>query len=118
MQRPDAVDPYRGTGLIREILEIGLDRLNPVNPQAVIYLGMSSLAERDLAAYLRGNSRVNVERLGEPEEIPLKILNVNEKRDWIDFLVREHGLVYSPQRGRNEGFEFWHKISVLKITPR
>jgi methylase of polypeptide subunit release factors len=116
MQRPDATDPYRGTGLIQEIVDIGVDYLSPANPQAAIYMGMSSLAERDLQTYLAQTERVAVERLGTPKEVPLKILAVNENQEWLAFLEREHGLVRSPKRLKEEGYEFWHTLSVLKLT--
>lgn len=116
MQKPDAVDPYRGTGLIKEIVEMGLDYLNPDSPNAAIYLGMSNLADKDLAEYLAANPRVKMHVIGTPREVPLKILNVNENKEWIEFLKRDHGLVCSEERLKNEGFEFWHTISVVKLT--
>lgn len=117
-ERPDAVDPYRGTGLIREVIEVGPERLSRDHPDAAIYLGMSNLAYRDLRDYLRMRDDITVERLGEELEVPLKIFNISENRDWLDFLVREHGLIDDPARLQTHGYRYWHRISVLKIMRR
>jgi hypothetical protein len=117
-QKPDAVDPYRGTGLIKEVVEIGLSRLDPANPRAAIYLGMSSLAQRDLAEYLAANPQVEATTIGTPREVPLKILAINEDRDWLDFLRAEHGLIVSEERAHATGFPMWHAISVVKLQGR
>ena len=114
--KPDAVDPYRGTGLIQEVLTIGQQYLNPSNPKAAMYMGMSSLAAKDVQAYRRANPALHIETVGAPRDVPLKILQVNEQQEWITFLEQEHGLLRSPERLAAEGFEFWHTLSVLKIT--
>lgn len=113
---PDMEDPYRGTGLIKEIVELGLQRLNPRNPRACIYLGMSSLAERDLKLFLRASPALKAVQIGERRQVPLKILKVNENAGWMDFLVREHGLLASTQRLEQTGHEFWHEIYVLRLN--
>lgn len=116
IKEPDTEDPYRGTGLIKEVLEIGPNLLNPDNPDACIYMGMSSLAGGDLSRYLESATGIYVRRVGEPLRVPLKILNVNENREWIDFLAAECGLIRSLELLEQTGFELWHELSVLKIT--
>lgn len=113
--KPDSQDPYRGTGLIKEIVDLGRSKLNQGNPEAAIYLGMSSLAEKDLQEYLLSHPEVNVSPVGERKRVPLKILAVNENKEWIDFLIREHGLIYNPDSEKSGGFPFWHEIYTLKL---
>jgi hypothetical protein len=115
-QPPDVADPYRGTGLIQEILTLGLRYLNPANPHAAIYMGTSSLAAKAVEACCHANPALQIETVGTPREVPLKILQVNEARAWLTFLEQEHGLSRSPERLEADGFEFWHTLSVLKIT--
>ena len=76
---------------------------------------MSSLAEKDLQEYLLSHPEVNVSPVGERKRVPLKILAVNENKEWIDFLIREHGLIYNPDSEKSGGFPFWHEIYTLKL---
>lgn len=64
----------------------------------------------------RPDVRRVLEAVGPPLEVPLKILTVQTARDWTRFLVEEHGLVRSQARLRETGFEFWHTLSVLRLT--
>ena len=72
--------------------------------------------EDAVQAYRRANPALHIETVGAPRDVPLKILQVNEQQEWITFLEQEHGLMRSPERLAAEGFEFWHTLSVLKIT--
>ncbi len=116
-QKPDAVDPYRGTGLIREVLELSRSKLNKSNPDACVYLGMSSLAEKDFAAYQEEFPQYSVTEVGQRRKVPLKILSISENRDWIQFLIDEHGLIFDPELGKTAGFSYWHEIYTLKLVP-
>jgi hypothetical protein len=117
MTPPDEMDPYRGTGLIKEVIESGLDHLDMNNPDAAIYIGFSNLADRDLHRYLSDNIQVQCEVIGTPREVPLKIFAVSDNLPWIDFLTESCGLIRDNQRLEELGYEFWHRISLLKITP-
>lgn len=118
VQEPDKHDPYRGTGLIKEVIEIGVDLLNPDNPDSCIYMGMSSLAAGHLERYLSANPGIEASPVTEPMRVPLKILDVNENRAWIDFLVSSCGLVHSTELLEETGFPYWHDLSVLRLTRR
>jgi hypothetical protein len=111
-------DPYRGTGLLREIVERGATLLNPNNPDASICMILSNLADRDLHAAIQTFPGFTVQRLGAPFDAPLKILAVNENRDWIEFLIREHGLRTAPPPGVEGRFPFWHSISTWILRRR
>ena len=118
MKKPDATDPYRGTGLIKEIVESGTNCLNPDNPNASIYVCMSSLSLKDFHSYLHHTPHVRAHMLGEEIEVPLKIFSVNENDPWLSWLISVHGLVDSRERLASTGFRYWHKLSAWKITPR
>lgn len=106
----DPGDPYAGTGLLRELLELGPELLNPANPDAALYLQVSSVSQRDLARYPRSG---RVETLPASLDVPLKILKVQTEPAWVRFLVEEHGL---ERRDDDSGFEYWHTLSVLRVT--
>jgi len=114
----DEGDPYRGTGLIREILEVGASKLNPYNPEASIVINISSLTRKDWDAYLKqyGGQWV-IEPLGEARTVPLKIGAIADNPKWLDFLIREHGLVKkeNPQSWQ-EPYE--HTIQCYRLRPR
>lgn len=110
-------DPYRGTGLIREIIATGANFLNKAKPSAAVYMQLSSLADKDFDSYLQQFGGWKVETVGDPLFVPLKILKISENQKWLDFLVREHGLVDSSDLLRETGFQYWHTIRTLKLTP-
>lgn len=116
LQKPDAVDPYRGTGLIKEVIEQGLAHLNKSNPAAAIYLGMSSVGQKDFDEYLAQHPEIKAEEIGQRRRVPLKILDVSIDQSWIKFLKEEHGLIDSSELLRSEGFRYWHDIYVVKLT--
>lgn len=112
-RQPVENNPYEGTGLIREIIEHGLEHLTPDNPQAAIAMNYSSLAERDLQRYLSGRRDLLVERL-ESLTVPLKINWAQIDPDWMNYLLTECSLEV-----RDDllfGYKFWHTLNVIKIT--
>ncbi len=114
----DSGDPYRGTGLIREIMEIGITKLNPRNPNAAIYINISSLAQKDLNIYkAEFKDRLNIEPVGECLNVPLKIVSAKEVwPQWLDWLAAEGGLTFNPHAAPHEE-PYWHKLQIYKITP-
>lgn len=117
-QPPDETDPYRGTGLIKEAIECGRLFLNKSNPRSALYVGMSSLAQRDLDNYLSTFQTFDLEIIGEPVEVPLKIYKVEQNEKWIDYLIEQHGLLHYPKGKDGLEFPYWHSISVIKLTPK
>ncbi|MFH1415804.1 MAG: nucleoside monophosphate kinase, partial [Elusimicrobiota bacterium] len=112
----DAKDPYRGTGLIREILKEGIDKLNPDNPDAKIIINVSSLAKKDLEKYVAEfGDRFTIEPMGEPLEVPLKIWSIDKK--WKDWLVKEGGLKYKKDHAPDEE-PYWHMLQMYTIRPK
>lgn len=136
-------DPYRGTGLIREIMEFGAEYLNQDNPEAMVIINISSLAKNDFFKYseelkdilyfqpindpfneslnsLRAHeqnpsSRWTISDFGPPLRVPLKIKAVKE--EWIDWLLSEGGLYYNPLALPSEE-PYWHTLQCFKLSFR
>jgi len=45
-------------------------------------------------------------------QVPLKVFNVLNNKERLDHLKTQHGLI---EQVRN-GHQYWHELSVLKIT--
>jgi methylase of polypeptide subunit release factors/pyrimidine deaminase RibD-like protein/beta-phosphoglucomutase-like phosphatase (HAD superfamily) len=109
-------DPYRGTGLIRELLDIGLEKLNPKNLDASLILNISSMADRDLQGYFAElGDRFTVDIIGEPLKVPLKITAVNDS--WKKWLV-DNGLLEDRGEVAADEERFWHTLTIYRITPK
>jgi beta-phosphoglucomutase-like phosphatase (HAD superfamily)/nicotinic acid mononucleotide adenylyltransferase/ADP-ribose pyrophosphatase YjhB (NUDIX family) len=110
-------DPYRGTGLIREALESGIDKLNPLNPEASLFINISSLAQKDWDQYLaQFGDRLLVEPVGESLKVPLKIRAI--KKDWREWLVGQGGLEdRGPSVSKGEE-RYWHTLQTYRVRPR
>ncbi|MCX5677547.1 MAG: methyltransferase [Candidatus Omnitrophica bacterium] len=110
------VDPYRGTGLIREVLEKGIYKLNPKNPNACIVMNVSSMAQKQFQEYTREfGDNLTVEKFGEPLRVPLKISGITD--EWRQWLVNEGGLEYSPNCAEDEE-PYHHTLQAYIIKPR
>jgi methylase of polypeptide subunit release factors len=110
----DEKDPYRGTGLIREILEIGVNKLNPDNPDACIIINVSSLAKNDLEHYIQEfGDRFEIEKIGSELRLPLKISTIDDK--WRNWLIKQGLLEYEPDA---DDYKYWHRIQTYHIKPK
>jgi len=108
-----ANDPYRGTGLIREIIRDGYKKLNPNNPQASIYVNISSLANKDLQTYLQEfGDKIEFEPVGAPLRVPLKIRWISE--EWKQWLLANGGLERIGDPGTDQE-EYWHTLQMYRI---
>ncbi|MDO8535965.1 MAG: radical SAM protein, partial [Candidatus Omnitrophota bacterium] len=108
-------DPYKGTGLIREIIEDGINHLNPDNPDASIIMNYSSLAADDFKEYMRAYGKlVDVETIAGGFEVPLKIERVDSR--WINWM-RGRGLIVK-EDAPEDGFKYWHTLNVVRIKPK
>jgi len=102
----DDGDPYRGTGLIRELLSLGFEKASRM------ILQVSSMTMPDLARYAQETGR-KLERLADSEPIPLKIEFLDSS--WTDWLIDEGGL---ERRDANEHvYELWHQLHMVEIVP-
>ncbi len=113
----EAVDPYRGTGLIRELFERAPFLLNPANPDAAIYIQLSNLSLNDLARYQKEFPNIEVTPLGGPVTVPLKIWGVSREDAWIEYL-KSQGLKARPDLAEKTGLAYYHDILAIRIRPK
>ncbi|MBF0217016.1 MAG: radical SAM protein, partial [Candidatus Omnitrophica bacterium] len=108
-------DPFKGTGLMREMVRDGMSKLNPDNPDAGIIMNYSELAQEDMDNYLRAYGQmVDVEVLSEGFKVPLKIERMDAR--WMDWLA-ERGLIVD-DKAPKDGFKYWHSLKVVRIRPK
>ncbi|MFA6142877.1 MAG: LOG family protein, partial [Candidatus Omnitrophota bacterium] len=109
-------DAYRGTGLIREILEIGVEKLNPDNPNAQILMNISSLARKDLERYKKEfGDKFDIEKVGDNLKVPLKISAITD--EWKQYLVNE-GLLEFRKDAKPDEERYWHTIQMYSIKSK
>ncbi|MCX6011948.1 MAG: methyltransferase, partial [Chloroflexi bacterium] len=109
-------DPYRGTGLIREIVKDGIYKLNSKNPEASIVINISSLAGDDFNQYAQEfGYRLIIEKMGEPLRVPLKIKAISQ--EWKDWLVEQGWLEFNAQAAADQE-PYWHTLQAYRIRPR
>ncbi|MBF0522969.1 MAG: NAD+ synthase [Candidatus Omnitrophica bacterium] len=107
-------DPYRGTGLIREIIKDGWKKLNPNNPEAAIYIDISSLAMNDVRQYLdEFGDNIVFEPVGKALEVPLKIRWMSE--EWKQWLLKENGGLKHVENPRTDQEEYYHTLQTYRI---
>ena len=100
----DDGDPYRGTGLIRELLTIGFEKADR------IILQVSSMTLPDLARYAKETGR-RLQTLADSEPIPLKIEFLDQA--WTDWLIAEGGL--ERRDPAEHVYELWHTLHMVEI---
>ncbi len=109
-------DPYRGTGLIHEVIQDGFRHLNPANPKAAVVMNVSSLAAQDFERYQQEfSAQVEISPIGEPLLVPLKIRTISE--EWKRWLVENGMLERRPTTKLGEE-EYWHRIQAYVIRPK
>lgn len=107
--RPGSIDdnPYEGVGLLVDMIERAHLFLNT---GGLLLLNYSSLCE-DIAqaAIERAGLRAQeVDRMS----APLKVYNVLNNAQWLDYLVTQKGM--TPQR--RQGYDYWHDIKVIALS--
>lgn len=99
-------DPYRGTGLIREIIRHGFEKATRV------LLQVSSMTLPDLRRHADETGR-QLAFLAESEAIPLKIEYLDAA--WTDWLVSEGGL--ERRDDPEASYPLWHRLLMVEIRP-
>ena len=112
----DEKDPYRGTGLIRELVERGAAMLNAGNPRAAVVVNVSSMAEKDFRSYLaRFVCGWKVEKLGQPTDVPLRIVSISDQ--WKRWLVEQGGLRFDAA-APDDTEPYAHTLQLYRLTRR
>jgi methylase of polypeptide subunit release factors len=101
----NATNAYEGLSLLAALIEHGHNHLNPVGR---IFTNVSSLCDRIIypLAHSVGAELVTLEE----KTVPLKIMNVLNNPEWMDYL-RSQGLQKHPHRG----YDYWHTIKIVEV---
>lgn len=101
--RPTTIEdnPYEG-------LELLMHLINTFTNQLII--NVSSLAD-DVVNPILASSSVNIELLDQME-VPLKVGNVLNNKEWLDYLIKEKGL----KEEYRDGHLYWQKLRILKLS--
>jgi hypothetical protein len=101
-----ADNAYEGVDLLAFFILHGAQSLWPGGR---ILVNSSSVADRVLAPLWKQSPlrHVEIDRM----EVPLKVLNILNNPEWMDYLAQEQGL----QLQRQHGYDVWHTIKVLLL---
>lgn len=100
----DSGDPYRGTGLIHEIVKMGLQKSKRV------ILAVSSTTLVDIKKYADESGMTLVFR-SESQPVPLKIAALDYA--WKQWLVQQGGL--EERDPEVHSYRYWHKLHTVEI---
>jgi len=105
--RPKSIDdnPYEGLSLAVYLVDNARDILTD---DGVMVVNISSLGEGLVMPRMK-DAGVAFRKIDEME-VPLKVYNVLNNMDWIDFLM-QRGL----KREMRQGYEFWHTLNIYEI---
>lgn len=107
--RPQGIDDnaYEGTGLLEYLIE-NIEKLLTKN--GFFITNFSSLSEEKMRSVAE-KAGVKIEIL-EQAEVPLKVMNVLNNKDWIKYLI-DSGFIKAEHKS---GYDFWHQINIVKLT--
>jgi len=107
--RPKSVEnnPYEGLGLVRYVL----DNYDKLLSDSGSFVTISSSVSRSLFESFTDELGLKIEELASMS-VPFKITTILNNNQWMDYLLG-NGLL---KKDYHDGFDYWHKISVLKIN--
>lgn len=109
--RPRSVDdnPYEGLSLLQFLISHAVKNLSP---GGAFVTNFSSLSFNTAYGFCK-DAGVNVEVL-ESMRVPLKVLNVLNNPEWMEYLKKNCSL----ERNMKDGYEYWHTINIVQIKPK
>ncbi len=107
-------DHYSGTKLIKRLFEDGVHLLNPNNPDAAIYVQMSSVTLPDFERYRAEHPGFEVTRISTPVRVPLRISGLLREPEVLDFVTKQGGL----EVVENEPLRYYHEIMAFRLKPK
>jgi hypothetical protein len=107
-------DHYSGTKLIKRLFEDGIALLNPNNPEAAIYVQMSSVTLPDFERYCAEHPEVEVTRICTPVRVPLRISGLLREPDVLEFVTNQGGL----EVVENDPLRYYHEIMAFRLKPK
>lgn len=108
--RPKSIDdnPYEGTQLLNYLIK-NLHTL--LTPNGSFITNISSLCE-DIVAKTIQETGVQT-RVLESMHVPLKVYNVLNNPEWMDYLLNKNGL----KEDNHKSYRFWQRIDIVEIRP-
>lgn len=107
-------DHYSGTKLIKRLFEDGIGLLNPNNPEAAIYVQMSSVTLPDFEVYRAEHPEVEVTPICTPVRVPLRISGLLREPDVLEFVTKQGGL----EVVANDPLRYYHEIMAFRLKPK
>ena len=107
-------DHYSGTKLIKRLFEDGIGLLNPNNPEAAIYVQMSSVTLPDFEVYRAEHPEVEVTPICTPVRVPLRISGLLREPDVLEFVPKQGGL----EVVANDPLRYYHEIMAFRLKPK
>ena len=107
-------DHYSGTKLIKRLFEDGIRLLNPNNPEAAIYVQMSSVTLPDFSRYRAEHPDVEVQMIGTPVRVPLRISGLLREPEVLDFVRKQGGLEFVD----GDPLGYYHDIMAFRLKPK
>ncbi len=106
--RPSSIDdnPYEGIGLLNYLI---MNAHQHLTEKGKLITNISSLCESMVTERMRSVG-VSVKELASME-VPLKVYNVLNDPQWMEYLLEEKGL----KKEMRDGYEYWQRISVVEI---
>jgi release factor glutamine methyltransferase len=109
--RPRSIDdnPYEGISLLTYIINQHAEILSP---QGSIITNISSMCEQAVMQTIN-QAKVDVRQLDQMR-VPLKVYNVLNNKEWMDFLIKEKGLSVDS----HDGYDYWQQIAIVELSQR
>jgi hypothetical protein len=107
-------DHYSGTKLIKRLFKDGIPLLNPNNPDAAIYVQMSSVTLPDFARYQAEYPEVEVTAICKPVRVPLRISGLLREPEVLDFVKKQGGLEFI----EIDALQYYHEIMAFRLKPK
>ena len=104
--RPNSIDdnPYEGIGLLKYLLHNGQNHLNP---NGYLVTNISNLCEKQVLSIKPQMSIKKVETM----KVPLKVNNILNNSNWVNYLVQKCGL----EKTLKQGYEYWQRIDIVAL---
>jgi SAM-dependent methyltransferase len=105
--RPNSIDdnPYEGTGLLRYLLHEGAKHLTS---NGVLVTNISNLCENLVLDEKPSMKMRKVESM----KVPLKVNNILNNPNWVNYLLQKQGL----QKKMVRGYEYWQRIDIVALN--
>ncbi len=88
--------------------------LNPNNPDAAIYVQMSSVTLPDFNRYRGEHPEVEVTPISTPVRVPLRISGLLREPEVLDFVKKQGGLEFV----KGDPLGYYHEIMAFRLKPK